>query len=77
MISAATIEYFAKDKLIFILFKYFIVENVTLLCDVLWYMYLFNEIFKSGNWGVTKDVPRYGRFSEKGSKTSKFQKLTR
>jgi len=35
MISTATIEYFAKDKLIFIFFKDFIVENVTLLCDVL------------------------------------------
>jgi len=35
MISAAVIEYFAKDKLIFILFKDFDVENVTLLCDVL------------------------------------------
>ena len=29
------IEYFAKDKLIFILSKDFDVKNVTLLCDVL------------------------------------------
>jgi len=44
---------FANDKLIFILFKDFDVKNVTLLCDVLWCMLLFNEIFMSENWGVT------------------------
>jgi len=43
-------EYFAKDKLLSNLLKD---ECDTPFCDVLWCMLLFNEIFKSGNWGVT------------------------
>jgi len=38
-------------------------------CEVLWSMCLFNEIFKTGNWGVTKDL--FDKFSQaSGLKTN-------
>ena len=44
---------YAKDKLIFICFKDFCWEMWHSFVMLLWYIFYLNEIFKSGNWGVT------------------------